>query len=385
MIKENGRIVIAWGTWQLGPMVIRWLLTRNIDPKNISLLVRNQERAENILNILGLPGDKFKFIMGDLGKDSLAELNSRMPQWVNEIINLAGTVKFWEESEHEVRQVNWFGAMTLAILAKERNAEFIHTSTAYILWESDETLEEKHLPLNIKLHPKNPYEKTKANTEKALWLIHGINTERFALIRPSILIDTEKRADIKIAENKEEKVTLPHACMWYFLPFMLLRRKLIQQGIFDWIDLEWFPLCWLAETKINIVDNARAGDIIADLATDNDVQNRVLHLVNKNPPSYSELTSSVLKELKFTWYTIENIPINNQPEGTTQWKKIWELERWPALSKILWGQYRSWTIENYLKYVTHTSRFAWGETFDNHALAVDATQALMPEEWNTMK
>lgn len=99
-------------------------------------------------------------------------------------------------------------------------------------------LTEEHLPLGIKTKPKNPYELAKMETEKSLALIHGTTSERFVLVRPSILTDSQRRTDIKIPESKEDAATLPHACMGYFLPFMLLRRKLIEMGVNDWVDLE---------------------------------------------------------------------------------------------------------------------------------------------------
>lgn len=377
MHKGKDWILVAWGTGQLGPMVLKSLVEK-VRPSDIHLLVRNHERARYIMDLLGLPGDKFNYIMGNLGVDDVNTLHDRIPRNIGEIINLAGTVKFGEESAHEVQQTNQFGAITLATLAKERGAEFIHSSTAYVLWESDAILAEDYLPLGIKTKPKNPYEAAKMQTEKALALIHGTTPERFVLIRPSILTDSQRRADIRLSNQKEDKNTLPHACMWYFLPFMLLRKKLIEMEINDWVDLEWFELCWTAKTEINIVDNTEAGKIIASLATDGDYNNRVFHLVNNAPPTYKELTGWVLRELRFTWYKIEGESIKND---WIAWKKISELKKWPALLRILIGQYNQWTKANYLPYVTHTSRFAWGITTDNEKLAVDATRALMPEDW----
>lgn len=113
-------------------MVLRSLVEK-VNPGNIHLLVRNEERARHIMDLLGLPSSKFNYVMGNLGVDSVADLHDRVPKTIGEIINLAGTVKFAEESAHEVRQTNQFGAITLATLAKERKAEFIHSSTAYVL------------------------------------------------------------------------------------------------------------------------------------------------------------------------------------------------------------------------------------------------------------
>lgn len=366
MVKE---IFITWGYGQLWPEVLKPLINLWIPPHLINLLVRNKDRAMGTLEKLWLPHREFQYTVGDITND-MSKLRAQIPKNIWQILNMAGSVKFAESERQDVTNINLNWAINMAQIAKDLWVPFSHVSTAYILGRSDDTIPEDWLTEEYSRNPKNPYEQVKWEAEEEIRRIFDWSP-LVKIIRAGILTDWKRRPDIAI----------PHATMWYFLPFIMLRNRLNERGKNEIIDLEGFQLCWIADTEINIVDNAQAGSVIADIITHWHKTPQVTNLVNRKAPSYIDLTSWVLTELGFTGYKIWDKVIKNKFPQHQAVIPLSRAERWKVLARLLTGWYKEITIKNYLDYVTHTSHFEWWIDTDNQRLAIDATRALMPEDW----
>lgn len=100
---------------------------------------------------------------------------------------------------------------------------------------------------------------------------------------------------------------------------------------------------------------------------------RALHVVNKTPPAYGDLTNYVLRTLQFTGYTINGRVMRN----TDVSEKISNVEQGKVLQRIMVSSYNRNSKPNYYPYATHNSRFSGGVEMDNQKLAESAVQSLL--------
>lgn len=357
-MNTSEKYLLTGSTGQLWPMVLKSLLEQWVHPDCIHLLIRSHTKATKVFETHQFP--QMPTIVGDI-TENLETLAAKIPQDIQYFVNMAGSVKFWEAARTEVESVNLHGAVTVAKLALARWL-LTHVSTSYILGQVDAELWESFIDENTPRKPKNPYEEAKWNAEIAIGKIFEGRQEKVQIVRPSILTDSIGRPDLWWEL---------HAAMWYYAPFIHLRKTLTQKWITGWVSLGWFEFAGNYDNPINIIDNRVAGDIIGRAIMWH--RSRVINVVNSTPPTYGELTRYVLDELQFTGYKINwELILNNQNQKT-----IGDIEQWKALQKVLLSAYNRNSKPNYYPYATHNSRFAGGLAWDSESLARSATKILL--------
>lgn len=357
-MNKHDTYLITGATGQLWPMVLKSLLEQEIAPESIHLLVRSQEKAMRVFDAHGFP--TLPTIIGDITEDQ-ETLRGKVPSDITHFVNMAGSVKFGESARPEVERVNLHWAMTIAKIARAQ-WKLTHVSTSYILGQVDDELQEIFIDKNTERKPKNPYEEAKWNAEVAVREVFKWAEERLQIVRPSILTDSMIRPDLG---------SDLHAAMWYYAPFIYLRKELVKKWVTGYIDLEGFEFAGNFDNPINIIDNGIAGNMIGEAIKAH--SSRVLHVVNKTPPAYGDLTNYVLQTLQFTGYKINGEVISNA--GVS--KKISDVEQGKVLQRIMVSSYNRNSKPNYYPYATHNSRFAGGVEMDNQKLAKSAVQSLL--------
>lgn len=357
-MEKNDTYLITGATGQLWPMVLKSLIQEGIDPEVIHLLVRSKEKAKRVFETHGIP--EMPTIIWDI-TEGFETLKWKIPPEITHIVNMAGSVKFWEASRTEVERVNLQGAITMAKLALAQ-WRLTHVSTSYILGRVDTELTENFIGTETVRKPKNPYEEAKWNAEVAIGQIFAWQREKLQIVRPSILTDAIARPDLWWEL---------HAAMWYYAPFIHLRKSLNERWIKGWVDLEWFEFAGNYDNPINIIDNKIAGEIIGKAIIEH--KSRALNVVSSTPPAYGDLTNYVLETLQLTGYSINGRLIQH---GQTS-IKIGNIEQWRALKRVIESGYNRNSKPNYFPYATHNSRFAGGIELNNKELAASAVKALL--------
>lgn len=357
-MEGNDIYLITGATGQLWPMVLKSLLSQWVSPECIRLLVRSTEKARKVFETHKFP--TIPTIVWDISEDS-STLRDKIPPEITHFVNMAGSVKFWESARPEVERVNLQGAITVARIAQAQ-WKLTHISTSYILWQVEDELPQDFIHKDTTRKPKNPYEQAKGDAEIAIGEIFTGKEEKLQIVRPSILTDAIVRPDLW-GEL--------HAAMWYYAPFIHLRKELTKKWVTGWVNLEGFEFAWNYDNPINIIDNAIAGEMIGKAITDH--KSRALNIVNSTPPLYGDLTNYVLKALQFTGYKINGKNIQNIDVST----KISEVEQGKALKRVTESGYNRNSKPNYYPYATHNSRFSGGVKIDNERLAQSAVQALI--------
>lgn len=363
-MDKSDSYLITGSTGQLGPMVLRSLIEKWVEPTSAHLLVRNAEKAKQVLESHKIP--QLPLIVGDI-TETTESLLQKIPQQINHVVHMAGSVKFGEKFRGEVEKINKYWAINMAHVALMRNGLLTHISTAYILGEVDSELPQDFINETTKRVPKNPYEEAKWDAEVAITNLFEGRKDSLQILRPSILTDSIARPDLWWEL---------HAAMWYYAPFIMLRRELNKRWETGWVDLSWFKFVGHYANEINIIDNTLAGEEIAGLIISHAWRAR--NIVNAAAPTYGDLTGYVLENLRFTNYIVEEQPYVQQWTETSP-KKITDIEKWNGLLGLTRKLYIKNSVPNYRPYATHVSHFSGGILMDNEALAGHAVRSLINE------
>ncbi len=301
------RFLVTGGTGFLGGILVSELIRQG---HSVMVLARSDRKVKQLLSKFNSEELKrITIIKGDITHKNLGQSVGFINEnngLIDIVYHLAAMVKFDEELEAELMQINLEGTKnTLELSEKLSVKHFIQVSTAYTLGKEMNGVEELYSE-NQDCH--NPYELSKVFAERAV--MEYKNRMKVNIVRPSIIVGDSKtgRADSNFA-------------IYGFLRALSVFKK---RALRDGCSNELFRIIASAKGTSNLVPIDYVVKVLLAVHALGDNE-QIFHVTNPNPPTNQYILSRIKFLMQYDQLTITTDPLIGMHDLTIKERMLNEL------------------------------------------------------------